>query len=283
MKIFKKILFYYCFFLIISLFSYGLRQVKSPSDLILVLILSLPTIFFLFKILEAIYPPIINEKKIILLTKNLKIISFFNCSILFLISLLGLLTHYNFILFFVFLPLPIYFLFKDEVKGKEKQPTKLFFEEKKLKTKKIEEDNLNTTASLTVDKKNKPIKDPSRREFIKIMGAGGVGLLIMTLLNPKKAEAAFFGSVPGPGTVAIKDSEGRKIDPAIKKPTDGYSIAQIDSSIPSYYGYMDKDGNWYIIKENNDGSFRYARGLGSFSTYWSMRSTLSYDYFDNVF
>lgn len=128
------------------------------------------------------------------------------------------------------------------------------------------------------------IKDRQRRQFLKILGGGGMSLIVMMFLMPNRAQAAFFGSVPGPGVVAIKDSSGNKIDPAEKKPTDGYTISEIDDdSSPSYYGFIQKDGLWYIARENADGSYRYASGNSNFSNNWSIRATLTYDYFDSVF
>ena len=99
----------------------------------------------------------------------------------------------------------------------------------------------------------------------------------------QKAHGAFFGSVPGPGTVSLKDTSGAQIDPAIKTPTDGYKISQIDDSSPAFYGFIDKTGAWFIMKEDSTGAYRYAKGSSSFSTNWTNRAILSYDYFDAIF
>jgi hypothetical protein len=285
MKKIKNLLFVYSAILSFSLFSYGLQRAKSPADFFLILIFSVPTIYFIFYLVNLFKLPFVDQKKIFWAIFYLKVISFFNCLILLLIALFGLLMQYNYLLFLVFLPLPFYFWLTTFVYVKKNKPVKVVIEKAKqniIEQKKVpQENNLNLSK-----KTNKPlvkISDPQRRDFLKMMGVGGVGLIVSLLLNPKKAEAAFFGSVPGPGTVAVKDSSGKKIDPAIKKPTDGYSIVQIDDASPSYYGYQDKDGSWYITRENSDGSFRYARGSGSFSTYWTNRGSLPYDYFENVF
>lgn len=128
------------------------------------------------------------------------------------------------------------------------------------------------------------IKDLNRRQFLKLLGGSSVGIIALSLFFPQKASAAFFGSVPGPGTVSLKDSSGNQIDPAEKEPTDGYRISEIDdSSLPSYYGFVDKDSNWYIAKEDSSGSYRYVRGASSFSTNWTNRASLTYDYFDSIF
>src|SRR3989339_1604483 len=84
--------------------------------------------------------------------------------------------------------------------------------------------------------------DPERRKFLKLIGAAG-GSLFMLAMFTKKAEAAFFGSMPGPGTVSIKNTSGTQIDPAQKKPTDGYNITEIDDSAADiYYGFVNKEG-----------------------------------------
>lgn len=128
------------------------------------------------------------------------------------------------------------------------------------------------------------VSEPQKRAFLKLMGGAGIGLLVHLLVNPRQAGAAFFGSVPGPGTVAVKDSSNNKIDPAIKSPTDAYGITEIDDSgSPSYYGFVNKDGAWYITQEDSSGSYRYAKGNSNFSSNWSNRASLSYSYFDDVF
>lgn len=128
------------------------------------------------------------------------------------------------------------------------------------------------------------VSDDNRRLFLKLVGSTSLSILFMAVLGKGSAKAAFFGSVPGPGTVAIKDSSGVAIDPAEKQPTDGYTISEVDDgTTTSYYGFVHKTGAWYITKEDSSGSYRYAKGPSSFSTNWTGRALLSYDYFDNVF
>ncbi len=125
--------------------------------------------------------------------------------------------------------------------------------------------------------------DIDRRMFLKLIGSAGLTVFLFSIFT-KRAQGAFFGSVPGPGTVAIKDTTGAKIDPAIKQPTDGYTLAQLDDSgATTYYGYLNKDSAWYILKEDSSGNYRYVKGSSSFSTNWTNRASLSYDYFDAVF
>lgn len=125
--------------------------------------------------------------------------------------------------------------------------------------------------------------DIDRRAFLKLIGSAGGAMFIFSIFGVKKAQAAFFGSVPGPGVVALKDSSGNQIDPAEKQPTDGYNIAEVDDSTPAYYGFVNKDGAWYILKEDASGGYRYYNGSSNFSAGWSDRATHTYDYFDVVF
>ena len=126
--------------------------------------------------------------------------------------------------------------------------------------------------------------DVDRRRFLKILGGTGVSIFLMSLLNPKQAGAAFFGSVPGPGTISIKDASGIKINPAEKQPTDGYKISQIDdANYPYYYGYINSSGAWYIMSEDVNSNYRYTKGGSSFATNWTSRASLTYDYFDSIF
>lgn len=128
--------------------------------------------------------------------------------------------------------------------------------------------------------------DPERRKFLKLIGAAGGSLFLMTIFT-KSTEAAFFGSMPGPGTVAVKNLAGVQIDPAEKKPTDGYNITEVDDSgVDVYYGFVNKDGAWFIQKELSSGAYRYVKGASDFTnatTGWPNRTSLTYDYFNVIF
>lgn len=128
-----------------------------------------------------------------------------------------------------------------------------------------------------------PKYDFDRRKFLKLIGAAGGSLFLMAIFT-KGAEASFFGSMPGPGAMKVKNASGLLIDPAEKKPTDGYNITEIDDTgDDTYYGYVDKDGKWYILKELSTGAYRYTKGSSGFSTNWTLRNSLSYGYFNDVF
>ena len=135
----------------------------------------------------------------------------------------------------------------------------------------------------SIKKIKNPDYDPERRKFLKLIGAAGGSLFLMTVFT-RKAEASFFGSMPGPGTIAIKNSSGTLIDPSEKHPTDGYNITEIDDSgIDTYYGYLNKDGAWYIQKELSTGAYRYTKGTSDFTTNWIGKTGLTYDYFNVIF
>lgn len=64
-----------------------------------------------------------------------------------------------------------------------------------------------------------------------------------------------------------------------------YKASDTDTgSDTKYYGFVDKNENWYIIKEvTTDETFRYVKGSSAYATAWSNRASQTYDYFYNVF
>lgn len=135
----------------------------------------------------------------------------------------------------------------------------------------------------TTSKKTEQV-EKERRAFFKMIAGAGAGVVVASLLNPKRASAAFFGSVPGPGIIAVKDSLGTKIDPSIKSPTDGYGVSNLDTtSYPAFYGFVNKDGAWYIMQENPQNTFTYSTGASAYSTGWTGRAALTYTTYDTTF
>ena len=187
----------------------------------------------------------------------------------------------------LFFPLAAYFLFL-VLPNKNKaivfpQPKEI----KKAKKKKAKTEVLKAE-KIEDDGSKKKRLDANRRAFVKLIGSAGVTLFLFSIFT-KRAQGAFFGSVPGPGTVALKDTSGAQIDPAIKLPTDGYKINEIDDSSPAYYGFVDKDGDWFIMKEDTTTgtAYRYYKKKvtdGNFETEWPNRATKSpYGYVDAIF
>lgn len=66
-----------------------------------------------------------------------------------------------------------------------------------------------------------------------------------------------------------------------------YKVSDVDDDAsPNYYGFLDADGNWYILKETvaaGNNTYRYAKGTSDYTTNWTGRVALSYDYYDAVF
>jgi hypothetical protein len=165
------------------------------------------------------------------------------------------------------------------IPGFDKKPTKV--------RKNINDDNAIDKANVTKIEEVDGEKrfDIDRRAFLKLVGSAGVTVFLFSIFT-KRAHGAFFGSVPGPGIVGVKDSSGNQIDPAEEHPTDGYRLSDLDDSTPAYYGFTKNDGAWFIIQESSAGEFRYSSGASDYTnatTGWPNRTLLSYGYYDDVF
>jgi histidyl-tRNA synthetase len=50
-----------------------------------------------------------------------------------------------------------------------------------------------------------------------------------------------------------------------------------------YYGFVDSQGNWYILKYDiTNGNMRYAEGYSEYATAWTARATQTYLYFNEL-
>ncbi len=254
----KKALFYYCLILTIFI-TLGAASAVMVNMLSFLLFLPV-TLYFVFTSLK--YP----QSR--LLVTILLYCSFIVTAIMSLIGLIGARNVSQLISAAIFLPMTVYFILR-VMPGRQVLRVPLVVSKPEQLT------------------QRSPKLDVNRRQFLKAASSAGFALFLFSIFA-KRAEAAFFGSVPGPGTVAIKDRSGTQIDPAIKTPTDGYKINQLDDSSPAYYGFVNKDGDWFIMKEDSDtGDYRYYKkktGDSDFSTEWPNRATLSpYGYFDAIF
>lgn len=62
-----------------------------------------------------------------------------------------------------------------------------------------------------------------------------------------------------------------------------YKISDIDDSgTTKYFGFTDKDGNWFIMSLTTT-DVRYIKGASGYTTNWAARAGLTYDYFYNAF
>jgi len=67
-----------------------------------------------------------------------------------------------------------------------------------------------------------------------------------------------------------------------------YALQDIDdSAYPYYYGFVNKDGGWYIMRQDKNGSIRYAMQKiapkGQYTKAWNNRTNLIYTYWDTEF
>lgn len=88
------------------------------------------------------------------------------------------------------------------------------------------------------------------------------------------------------GTSNIAQETGGNLD-RLSDSLQDYKISDVDADAsPNYYGYTRKDGYWYILKETisagND-TYRYAKGTSGYTTNWTNRVSLTYNYFDTEF
>lgn len=90
-----------------------------------------------------------------------------------------------------------------------------------------------------------------------------------------------------------KDSKGTQVDlntdgsipvtNAQSKPTDAYALSNIDDTTSTeYYGYEDKDGNWYIKKLASN-AITFTKGPSGYATAWTNRASQSYASYGSTF
>jgi len=126
--------------------------------------------------------------------------------------------------------------------------------------------------------------DIDRRDFLKIIGASGISVFIYSLLSKRNQIPFFSGGTPAsPALTSLKDASGNKIDPAERSPTHGYYISEIDDSEIAYFGFVNKDGKWFIMRQGEDDTYRYAKGENNLSSNWGKRATLTYSHFNDAF
>ena len=58
------------------------------------------------------------------------------------------------------------------------------------------------------------------------------------------------------------------------------------SGTTTYFGFVDRDGNWYIQEQvvtGDDISWRYAKGNSGYIASWTARATLTYNFYYTEF
>lgn len=115
--------------------------------------------------------------------------------------------------------------------------------------------------------------DQNRRTFVKLIGTAGLGALALTLFSRKNLPPVFDSMI----------SPEINSDSAIKQSFDNYKIAEVDDSSPSYFGFVEKTGKWFIMQIDDAGAVRYSGGNNNFPANWENRSSLKYDYYHESF
>lgn len=124
------------------------------------------------------------------------------------------------------------------------------------------------------------ITDINKRAFLKLVGATGLSFFLISVFG-RRVESLLVGQnlVQTPASAPINQTAL-----ASASPTDGYNISEIEDGAIGYYGFINKDGAWFIMKsDTNSGSYRYTRGKSDFPANWKKREQLEYDYFYKVF
>jgi hypothetical protein len=63
-----------------------------------------------------------------------------------------------------------------------------------------------------------------------------------------------------------------------------YEFTDIGGTDPMYIGYTAKGGNWFIKKYSKSaGTMRFFKGDSGYTTAWTGRAGLTYDYFYEIF
>lgn len=121
----------------------------------------------------------------------------------------------------------------------------------------------------------------------------------ISLLNYSRAQDENLGGNVGASRVQIQNATGLIINPATESTTqtinvsiadalNNYFILDVDDDAsPNYYGYQDKSGNWYILKETTtagDNTYTYyASTTPNYSAGWPGRTTYTYSLFESAF
>ncbi len=88
---------------------------------------------------------------------------------------------------------------------------------------------------------------------------------------------------PDPNNISLEPLFNRHI-----APIEGYMATDqsFDGTNTTYFGFVDKDGKWYIQEQvitGDDIAWRYAKGDSGYVAAWTGRAGLSYDYAFTIF
>lgn len=128
------------------------------------------------------------------------------------------------------------------------------------------------------------ITDIDKRTFLKLVGAAGLSFFVFSILG-KRVESLLLGNALQSKIPELQNTETQVDSSSQIKNNEDFKISEIDDSgEATYYGFINKAGNWMIMKEDSESSsFRYAKGDSNFEKNWPNREKLKYDYFHNLF
>lgn len=175
----------------------------------------------------------------------------------------------------VLYPLLAFFAYKVFTHSYWKRPAKNLQIAIQAKVKPVEK-------AANIEGKNIGIADIDKRTFLKLIGATGVTFFLISIFG-RRIEALLFNR----NLETVPNSVGApvgKTGTPTASPTEGYTISEIDDNEVSYFGFINKDGGWFIMKGDTEtGSFRYFKGKSNFPINWNNRENINYDYFHEVF
>ena len=139
------------------------------------------------------------------------------------------------------------------------------------------------TSTVVVPREKVDIVDIDKRTFLKMVGTAGISFFIFSLLG-RRVEDLIFNKTQNSNTNSNIGLPPSPNNQGVSLPNDEYRISEIDDGVVSYYGFINKDGGWLIMREDTEeNSFRYAKGTVGFSKNWSGRENLKYDYYHDLF
>ncbi len=129
-----------------------------------------------------------------------RLLSYYNfvvCGVMVLVGFTGARSYPQLLSAMLFYPLAVYFSFLIIPQRKRALKYPAVPSTKPIKKKLT----LATTEPEVLEPEEETEKefDLDRRAFIKLIGSAGLSVFLLSIFT-KKAQAAFFGSVPGPGT-----------------------------------------------------------------------------------
>ncbi|MBI2049671.1 hypothetical protein HYT32_02075 [Candidatus Roizmanbacteria bacterium] len=131
--------------------------------------------------------------------------------------------------------------------------------------------------------KNIEVTDINKRAFLKIVGATGLSFFLISTFG-RTIQSLLSGQTLTQIPTPIGNPQNSQANGPKTSPTDEYKISEVDDDIISFYGFINKNGDWFIMKgDTNSGTFRYAKGTSNFPENWKKRKNLKYDYYDNTF